>query len=63
MLEELQRWLHYKCFSRAPRTATKNIVDVRWVLKWKLQGQPPVRKLRARLTVRGFRDHDADWLQ
>eukprot|EP00971_Amphidinium_carterae_P350620 6491651-Amphidinium_carterae.1 len=62
MLEELQRWVHYKCFSITPRKQCRNIVDIRWVIRWKFEGQPPKRNIRARLTVRGFKDADAGHL-
>eukprot|EP00971_Amphidinium_carterae_P091762 1816582-Amphidinium_carterae.1 len=50
MLEELQRWVHYKCFSIKQRRQSSNIVDIRWVIRWKFEGQPPKRNIRARLT-------------
>ncbi len=73
MLKELHTWAGLRCFSRKPRHLASNIIDVRWVLnnKW---GQPatdarsggssstqaakPVKTIRARLTVRGFKDTD-----
>jgi len=70
MLKELHTWAKLKCFSRKPRSNAKNIIDTRWVLKFKwdqptvdvrqsggrqTEGQP-VRTIRARLTVRGFKD-------
>ena len=33
--EELKTWIAHKCFSRAPRRHAHNIVDVKWVGKWK----------------------------
>eukprot|EP00971_Amphidinium_carterae_P057852 1144219-Amphidinium_carterae.1 len=62
MLDELLRWLHFKCFSMRPRRQSANIVDIRWIIKWKYEGHPPVRNIRARLTVRGFKDAEADQL-
>ena len=35
MLKELMTWAKYKCFSRRPRTGAQNIIDCRWVIKWK----------------------------
>ena len=61
MLKELQTWAKYKCFSRRPRAGAKNIIDCRWVLKWKhevVDGKQR-RVIRARLTVRGFKDRQA----
>ena len=71
MSKELQTWAKLKCFSRKPRKDARNIVDTRWVLKWKWE-QPTtaagsesqsaeaarVRVIRARLTIRGFKDQD-----
>ena len=71
MLKELQTWNKLKCFSRRPRRGARNIIDVRWVhkFKWEVptvdvtrgEGREtktpqPVRTIRARLTVRGFKD-------
>ena len=73
MLKELQTWCKLKCFSRRPREGARNIIDVRWVIKFKWEvpivdmqrrGGPqtepskPVRTIRARLTVRGFKDSE-----
>ena len=62
ILAELKTWQHYGCFSRKARRNAKNIIDVRWVIKWKYvrdeNGQEK-RVIRARLTVRGFKDADA----
>ena len=62
ILAELKTWQHYGCFSRKARRNAKNIIDVRWVIKWKYvrdeHGQDK-RVIRARLTVRGFKDADA----
>jgi hypothetical protein len=61
MLDELLRWSELKAFRRFPRRAAKNIIDSRWVLKWKkVDG---VRVIRARLTVRGFKDLQANALR
>jgi hypothetical protein len=72
MLQELQTWAKLKCFSRRPRHSARNIIDVRWVLKnkWEVptidasrggRDSPEaeaVRIVRARLTVRGFKDQE-----
>ena len=34
MLSELQTWGKLKCFSRKPRKDARNIIDVRWVIKY-----------------------------
>ena len=73
MLKELRTWAELKCFSRKARHQASNVIDVRWVLKNKWE-QPtvdvstggsgtteagkPVKSIRARLTVRGFKDTD-----
>jgi len=69
MLKELQTWATLKCFSRKARKSARNIIDVRWVVKFKwevptsdasgsrpTEARTPVRTIRARLTVRGFKD-------
>ena len=72
MLKELQTWEKLKRFSRRPRQGARNIIDVRWVIKYKWEtpakdataGEShraeakPERNIRARLTVRGFKDSD-----
>ncbi len=74
MADELRTWARLKCFSRRPRHDARNIIDTRWVYKFKWEhptvrvtgagsgGQQaeasrgPTRTIRARLTVRGFKD-------
>jgi hypothetical protein len=70
MLKELKTWATLKCFSRKQRSQARNIIDVRWVLKWKWEEQAQdaqatknsaaeaKKVIRARLTVRGFKDVD-----
>ncbi|CAK0852886.1 unnamed protein product, partial [Prorocentrum cordatum] len=54
MKDELQRWAELKAFQRFPKDQATNIIDSRWVLKWKeIDGK---KQVRARLTVRGFKD-------
>ena len=36
-LEELQTWIDHDCFRRRPRRGARNILDVRWVAKWKFR--------------------------
>ena len=33
--EELKIWIEHKYFERRPRKGARNILDVRWVYKWK----------------------------
>ena len=58
-------------FSRKPRAKARNIIDSRWVLKWKWEyaavdvkdskaKQTARRVIRARLTIRGFKDLGKD---
>lgn len=71
MLKELQTWAKLKCISRKARKFARNIIDCKWVVKWKwdqevvsaadsvqgIEGKSR-RVIRARLTVRGFKDVD-----
>ena len=64
-LKELHIWNDHKCFSRKLRREAQNIIDTRWVIKfkWVQKDGKWVRIVRARLTVRGFKDsgkHDVD---
>ena len=76
MYEELQTWVKYGCISRKPRNQARNIIDVKWVKKWKFEqaarsvedsrtkGPADTKRIiRARLTVRGFKDMDAKGLE
>ena len=56
--EELATWNDLKCFSRKLRRDAHNIIDTRWVIKfkWVQKDGKWVRIIRARLTVRGFKD-------
>ena len=70
MLSELKTWARLKCFSPRSRAMAKNILDCRWVIKWKHEvaavsvadaskqsGASAVSKrvIRCRLPVRGLR--------
>ena len=57
-LKELGIWNDHKCFSRKLRRDAHNIIDTRWVIKfkWVQKDGKWVRIIRARLTVRGFKD-------
>jgi len=62
ILTELKTWLKYECFRRRLRKTARNIVDCKWVIKWKIELLPDGttrRIIRARLTIRGFKDIDA----
>jgi len=72
MLKELQTWAKLKCFSRKPLQGARNVIDTRWVHKFKWEestmdatqtgfknsSATAKRTIRARLTVRGFKDFD-----
>ena len=63
--EELTIWIEHRCFSRRSRKGARNILDVKWVGKWKkvkskLDPTVMVRIIRMRLTLRGFKDMDAN---
>ena len=71
-LQELNAWSKYKCFSRRPREGARNIINCRWVRKWKYEyptvgaqastqntNTQAIKVIRARLTVRGFKDVEA----
>ena len=65
--EEFMTWIEHKVFGRLARSkASRNILDCRWVGKWKWtknkQGQK-VRVIRMRLTLRGFKDNQAEDLE
>ena len=58
ILDELKVWQGYQCFERQPRHQAHNVIDVKWVYKWKIKGGK--RFIRARLCIRGFKDTGAD---
>ena len=67
VLEELKVWIDHQCFTRRPRAGARNILDCRWVGKWKWtrrkdRPEEKVSIVRMRLTLRGFKDADADSL-
>ena len=57
MLDELRRWLNLGAFERCSKEHAGNIIDARWVLKWKVVNGD--RIVQARLVVRGFKDLQA----
>jgi hypothetical protein len=65
--EELVTWIEHKCFTRKLRKHAWNVLDVKWVGKWKwVKPKPPatekVRIIRMRMTLRGFKDQEAEGL-
>ena len=57
MLDELKRWLNLGAFERVSEKHAGNVIDARWVLKWKVVNGE--RIIQARLVVRGFKDLQA----
>ena len=64
--EELLVWVKHHCFRRRRRYTARNILDVRLVTKWKkvkaATGSDMVWIIRVRMTLRGFKDLDAGWM-
>ena len=56
--QELKTWKDLKCFTRRPRHEAPTIIDTKWVFKWKYIAG--MRKIRARLTLRGFKESGSD---
>ena len=54
MILELQRWNKHKAWVRSPRKLARNLLQSRWVLKWKEINKQ--RQVKGRLVVQGFRD-------
>eukprot|EP00972_Heterocapsa_arctica_P083683 12331890-Heterocapsa_arctica.AAC.1 len=61
MLSELSKWQDLSCFKRMKKHLARNRIDSRWVLKWKLVDD--IKQVRARLTVRGFKDLQTSHLE
>jgi len=57
MITELSRWNEMKAWKRMLRRNAYNILDSRWVLKWKLKNG--VKLIQARLTARGYKDRQS----
>ena len=58
---ELMAFSDNKSFELEELGTSQNAMTSRWVLRWKIIDG--VRSVKARLTVHGFKDVDADWLQ
>ena len=58
MLLELSRWNDMGAWRRFSRKQAGNILDSRWVLKWKLNEGRKI--IQARLTARGYKDRQGD---
>eukprot|EP00971_Amphidinium_carterae_P242958 4824075-Amphidinium_carterae.1 len=56
-LKEWRSLFELGCFRRLPRTSARNLLDGKWVLRWKEdKSSPDGRKLKARITLRGFKE-------
>ena len=58
MHAEVKQWIDLKSMRRQKLHLADNLVDGRWVLKWKVVGNE--RTVKARLTLRGFKDRQTD---
>ena len=59
--KELSGWHKLEALKCIPRAHGTNIVDSRWVLRWKPDPTSPNGKtIKARLVVRGFKDSQGD---
>eukprot|EP00435_Cladocopium_sp_Y103_P042058 s696_g11.t1 len=66
ILEELKIWDGYKCFKMVPRKGAENIIDSRFVAKWKVKdpSRPyESRVIRMRMALRGFKEWCAESLE
>ena len=65
ILEELKIWNSYGCFKMVSRKGAENIIDSRFVAKWKVKdpNKPyESRIIRMRMALRGFKEWCADAL-
>eukprot|EP00971_Amphidinium_carterae_P307282 6106519-Amphidinium_carterae.1 len=53
-LGELTKLFELGCFKRMSKGESTNVVDVRWVYRWKRIEEK--RQIKARITLRGFKD-------
>eukprot|EP00971_Amphidinium_carterae_P052559 1034415-Amphidinium_carterae.1 len=61
-LKEWRSLFELGCFRRLPRTSARNLLDGKWVLRWKEdKSSPDGRKLKARITLRGFKEWHTDF--
>ena len=58
---ELKAFSDNKSFILAKAGTSQNAMTSRWVIRWKIING--VKSVKARLTVHGFKDCDANWLQ
>lgn len=58
IIDELKTWQSFDCFTQQKRREATNLIDTKWVYKWKVKGGK--RFIRARLCLRGFRENQVD---
>eukprot|EP00971_Amphidinium_carterae_P005715 113295-Amphidinium_carterae.1 len=51
---ELGKLFDLKCFERKPKSSAGNLVDTRWIYRWKKIDSK--KQIKARITLRGFMD-------
>ena len=59
MLKELQTWAELRCFSRKSRREARNIIDVRWVIKFKWECPERVPRPKLTSSLYGRYGHDS----
>ena len=57
IFDELVRWIECDSWARLPKWKANNVLDSRWVLKWKMIND--IRAVKARLTARGYKEAQA----
>ena len=74
IMTELLTWAKNGCISRKPRNQARNIVDCKFVITWTWEMDTVTASesaskekqgkwtIRCRLTIRGFKDQDKDYL-
>ena len=65
IVEEFKVWTKYECFKMVPRRGAENIIDSRFVCKWKVKDPTrpyESRIIRMRMALRGFKEWCADSL-
>eukprot|EP00971_Amphidinium_carterae_P131791 2610307-Amphidinium_carterae.1 len=55
-LDEVSKLFKLSCFRRLPRSQCTNVVDSKWVYRWKPSDAG--RVIKSRITLRGFKDLD-----
>ena len=58
MYSEIKQWIGFSCMRRMLKSRADNLVDGTWVPKWKVIDG--IKKVKGRLTLRGFKDKQTD---